>query len=275
MLEIPEAHVISEQINKYLAEKEIENVIANNSPHKFAWFAGNPYEYRQKLVNKVIHKTQPVGGLIVMNIGNQKMVFSDGVQLIWLQKTDKIPEKHQLLLNFSDGTSLVAKIQMYGGIWCFKEGEWENEYYEIAKEKHSPLSEEFDFEYLEKLLEKYPQKSAKAFLATEQRIPGLGNGVLQDILFTAKIHPKTKIEFLSEIEKMNLFKSIKNTLSQMIEFGGRDTEKDLLGNPGKYKTKMSKKTVGNACPDCKGMIKKTAYLGGSIYFCEICQIEKQ
>lgn|GEM_PF-2077218 len=30
----------------------------------------------------------------------------------------------------------------------------------------------------------------KAFLATEQRIPGLGNGVLQDILWTARIHPK-------------------------------------------------------------------------------------
>jgi formamidopyrimidine-DNA glycosylase len=274
VLEIPEAQIISEQINKHLAGKEIENVIANNSPHKFAWFAGNPDEYRQNLINKVIEKARPVGGLIEMNIGNQKMVFSDGVQLIWLQKSDKIPEKHQLLLNFSDGTSLVAKIQMYGGIWCFKEGKWENEYYEIAREKPSPLWEEFDFKYLEKLLKKYPKKSAKAFLATEQRIPGLGNGVLQDILFDAKIHPKTKIEFLSEIEKMNLFKSIKNILSRMVEFGGRDTEKDLLGNPGKYKTKMSKKTVGTTCPDCGGTIKKTTYLGGSIYYCEICQIEK-
>jgi len=274
VLEIPEAHIISEQINKHLAEKEIENVIANNSPYKFAWFAGNPDEYRQKLMNKIVGSARPMGGLIEINIGDQKMVFSDGVQLIWLQKTDKIPEKHQLLLNFSDGTSLVAKIQMYGGIWCFKEGEWENEYYEIAKEKPSPLSEEFDYEYLEKLLEKYAKKSAKAFLATEQRIPGLGNGVLQDILFAAKIHPKTKIESLSEIEKMNLFKSIKNILSQMIEFGGRNTEKDLLGNPGKYRTKMSKKTVGTSCPDCGSIIKKTTYFGGSIYYCEICQIEK-
>jgi formamidopyrimidine-DNA glycosylase len=42
--------------------------------------------------------------------------------------------------------------------------------------------------------------SAKAFLATEQRIPGLGNGVLQDILFTAGIHPKRKMAAISEEE---------------------------------------------------------------------------
>jgi len=48
-------------------------------------------------------------------------------------------------------------------------------------------------------------KSIKFLLATEQRIPGLGNGVLQDILFKAKIHPKRKVADLSEKNKCELF----------------------------------------------------------------------
>jgi len=47
--------------------------------------------------------------------------------------------------------------------------------------------------------------SLKALLATEQRIPDFGNGVLQDILFSAKMHPKKKVGTLSEKDKEVLF----------------------------------------------------------------------
>ena len=48
--------------------------------------------------------------------------------------------------------------------------------------------------------------SLKALLATKQRIPGLGNGVLQDILFNAKMHPKRKVNRLSEDDKKPCFR---------------------------------------------------------------------
>lgn len=57
----------------------------------------------------------------------------------------------------------------------------------------------------------------------------------------------------------------------MTEAGGRDTERDLFGNPGGYKTALSANTVGAYCPACGENIKKEAYLGGSIYYCEGCQ----
>ncbi len=94
--------------------------------------------------------------------------------------------------------------------------------------------------------------TAKAFLATEQRIPGLGNGVLQDILWTAKIHPKSII-------------------AEMAALGGRDTERDLFGQWGGYKTILSKNTVGQPCPACGSDIRKEAFLGRAIYYCEGCQ----
>ena len=135
------------------------------------------------------------------------------------------------------------------------------------------MSTAFDRAYFEGIISAQgTQKlSLKALLATEQRIPGLGNGVLQDILFGARMHPKKMVNTLSEEDKEVLFSSIKDTLSAMVSQGGRDTELDIFGHPGNYRTILSMNTVNKPCTVCGTMIKKEAYMGGSVYFCEKCQ----
>lgn len=68
-----------------------------------------------------------------------------------------------------------------------------------------------------------------------------------------------------------MYGAVKNVLRDMTSQGGRDTERDLFGRPGGYNTILSKNTVGTPCPACGTLIKKEAYLGGSIYFCAECQ----
>ncbi|WP_105615283.1 DNA-formamidopyrimidine glycosylase family protein [Vallitalea okinawensis] len=275
MLEIPEAAVLAEQMNELLIGKVIQKVITNQSPHKFAWFAGDPEEYDALLKGKEINKAVNHGGLIEVYLDDVRMVLGDGVALRLFSDKSKLPKKHQLCIQFTDGSFLVASVQMYGGMWCFKKGQFDNQYYFIAKEKPSPLSDQFNEKYFKKITseESVQKKSVKALLATEQRIPGLGNGVLQDILYNAGIHPKKKVNNLSEKEKERIFQSIKDTLFEMTIQGGRDTEKDLFGCFGGYKTKLSKRTVNQPCEICGGQIIKKAYMGGSIYYCEKCQEE--
>ncbi|MBE6013156.1 MAG: endonuclease VIII, partial [Lachnospiraceae bacterium] len=134
-----------------------------------------------------------------------------------------------------------------------------------------PFSDGFEAHYRSKLLEAKPNLSAKAFLATEQRFPGIGNGSLQDILFEAGIHPKRKIKTLSKIEEDKLYSSIISVLKKMTELGGRNTEKDLFGNKGGYEVKLSKNTLSSGCSLCGGQIVKETYMGGSIYYCPACQ----
>jgi len=272
MIELPEASVLAKQINESVVGKKIKNVIAVQTPHKLAWYFGDPQEYKSLLTGKVIGGATSYGGQVEITAGKAKLLFSDGVNLRYYNKGEKPPDKHQLLLEFDDGSSMVGWVQMYGGLSAFPEGENDNKYYLIAKEKPSLLSNDFDEEYFKSLFDEGTAKlSLKAFLATEQRIPGLGNGVLQDILFNAKMHPKKKAGTLSADNQQVLFDSIKNTLSEMTVKGGRDTENDLSGKPGSYKTKLSKNTVGQPCPTCSALIKKEAYLGGSIYYCAGCQ----
>lgn len=272
MIELPEAKVIAAQIDQTLKGKKITNVIAGHTPHKFAWYFGSPDEYDELLSGKVIGNTQNLGGLIEISVENCIILLGDGVKLRYFSKNEKLPLKHQLLITFDDGSSISSTVQMYGGMWCFKRGENHNPYYEAAKEKPSPYSEAFDEDYFMNLLKSCAKNlSVKAFLATEQRIPGLGNGVLQDILWNAQLHPKAKINSLSSQQLSVLFSSAKSILKKMAEKGGRDTEKDIFDAEGSYNTIMSSKNVGNPCPACGEIIKKENYLGGSIYYCSNCQ----
>ena len=93
-----------------------------------------------------------------------------------------------------------------------------SEYYLKSLEKISPISSQFTYSYFMSILESLkPTMSIKAFLATEQRFPGIGNGVLQDILWEASLHPKRKVNSLSKQESQQLFKAIQNILGEMIE----------------------------------------------------------
>lgn len=273
MMELPEAVVMTEQINATLKGKKIARVTANHSPHKFAWFFGDPEIYDDLLAGETVEQAAPYGGMVEITAGGAKIVFSEGINLRYFAAGEKLPAKHQLHLEFTGGSSLIGSVQMYGGLWAFPDGAFTNPYYAVAREKPSPLTEEFDYPYFKTLLmgEKVPSLPAKAFLATGQRIPGLGNGALQDILWRARIHPKRKMATLSQEELHILFSAVKSVLVEMVAGGGRDTERDLYGHPGGYQTILSKKTVGGPCPACGTAIQKAAYLGGSIYFCPECQ----
>ncbi|NLE95274.1 MAG: endonuclease VIII [Dehalococcoidia bacterium] len=272
MIELPEACALASQCNTTVRGKRITNVVAAHSPHKFAWYFGDPAKYEQLLYGKTIGESTSYGGQLEIAAGSARLVFSDGVNLRYFAAGERVPDKHQLLLQFEDGSSLVGSVQMYGGLSAFTEGANDNKYYLVAREKPSPLSERFNEAYFNSLLNEETAKlSLKALLATEQRIPGLGNGVLQDILFNAGLHPKKKAGSLLDDDRTALFASVKRTLWEMVAKGGRDTEVDLFGSPGTYLTKLSRNTAGNPCPLCGGPISKEAYLGGSIYYCANCQ----
>lgn len=273
MLELPEAATIARQLRETIVGKRVGQVTTAYTPHKFAWFYGDPQSYQAVLTDKVIEAANNYGGLVEIKVGNSALLFGDGVNLRFHLADQSRPPKHQLLIEFKDKSALSASVQMYGGIWCFHDGEFDSPYYTAARMKPSPLSVEFNRTYLEELisLPEVQKMSIKAFLATEQRIPGLGNGSLQDILWHAQIHPKAKLFSLTEDKKVQLFNSIKTVLLTMTEQNGKDTEKDLFGNRGKYKTIMSKNNIGKPCPRCNGIIEKANYMGGSIYYCGQCQ----
>ena len=272
MIEIPESATVSRQAGNLLLNKTISEVFTATSPHKFAFYSGDPAGYGKLLSGKQIISAIGHGMFVdLICSDNICITIGEGINMRYHEPGSGIPDKYQLLIAFTDNNFLSFNVAMYGGIWAY-EGAFDNKYHKLSLSSISPLMDEFDETYFDNIIKNTTKDlPAKALLATEQRIPGLGNGVLQDILFNARIHPKRKKSTLTDSAKAELYKSLKTTLKSMTGMGGRDTEKDLFGNNGGYKTLLSKNTVNNPCIICGNKIIKEAYLGGAVYYCPTCQ----
>jgi Formamidopyrimidine-DNA glycosylase len=272
MLELPEANVLAAQFKTELTGKTVAKAVAAASPHGFAFYCGDPQTYGPMLQGKTVTGAKAHGGRAELELEDMRLVFNDGVNFRYLKDISAAPEKHQLLIAFTDGTGFYCTVSMYAGFLAFPAGADMGFYDIVSREKPSPLSDAFSEDYFNSLFDAKTEKlSAKAFLATEQRIPGIGNGVLQDILWESRISPKRKMNTLSPEERHSLFENVKRLLKTMTDLGGRDTEKDFFSNAGGYETILSKKTIDKPCLNCGGPIKRMAYLGGNVYLCENCQ----
>ena len=272
MLEIPESKTIGLQAEKTLRGKRITEVFSPTNPHKFAFFNGDPTGYGKLLEGRQVNSANGHGMFADLILDeNISLTIGEGTNMRYYLPSEEPPAKYQLLIVLDDGSFVSFNVAMYGLIWAYK-GIFDNKYHKLSLESVSPLVDKFDEIFFDTILRNSPKDiSAKALLATEQRIPGVGNGVLQDILFNARVHPRRKKSSMSDSEKSRLFKSLKTTLKTMTDLGGRDTEKDFFGNNGGYKTILSKNSVNHPCPNCGDLVRKEPYLGGAVYFCPSCQ----
>lgn len=272
MIEIPESKTIGLQAGNTLINRKIADVFNATSLHKFAFFYGDPAGYAKILKGRQVISTKGHGMFVDINCDeNTFITIGEGTNMRYYSPDEQPPEKYQLLIAFDDNSCIACNVAMYGGIWAYK-GKFENKYHKLSLNSISPLDDAFDELYFDTVLKNSPKDiSSKALLATEQRIPGVGNGVLQDILFNAGLHPKRKKSTLTDSVKAELFRSLKTTLKNMTDLRGRDTEKDFYGNIGGYKTLLSKNTVKHPCTRCGDLIVKEAYLGGAVYYCPSCQ----
>ena len=284
MIELPEAINFARQINETLVGKKIQHALKGQNPHTFAFPQANTNQpgaeysgedFNTILQGKTVTKSWSDGNVILVQMDKDHLLsLGCGGEKIIYHKTEKtIPKKHQLLLIFEDETFLSVTISGWGEVRLLKTTELEKHPH-IGFEKIDPLSKEFTLGVFEKLIDEIPKdrkRNAKRFFISEPGFRGMGNGVIQDIFFLAKINPKREMSTLSKTELKLLFDTTKKELQKMVELGGRNLEKDLFDNWGGYECRLHNKTTGEPCPVCQTFITKEQFGGGSIYYCPSCQ----
>ena len=273
MIELPEARTIAANLRKEILGKKICDVAGEFTGHKFTFYHGDPNTYKAQLKGKTVTEIVDRNFYVEVIIEDKKLLLRDGANVRFFKAGSAKPPKSKLLIELEDGSFLSVTTAMYSFICvCGRDEDMENKYYEIEQNGIGALDSRFTLEYFLSLIDEKTKKlSAKAFLATEQRILGIGNGIVQDILFNARISPRRKLNTMSDSEIKGLYDSAVKTIRQMTDMGGRDTEKNIYGTEGGYKTIMSAKAYKNPCPVCGGEITKENYLGGSVYYCPNCQ----
>jgi len=275
MLELPEAVTLTRQINETLAGKTIASAMANTSPHKFAFYQGDPETYPEKLRNQTIGEASARGSLIATAIGTERVLLlgDGGLRILYHEKEKTLPKKHQLLLRFDDDTYLTVSVSGWGAVWLMTHAEQAAHRY-AGYEGVSPISAEFTEAYLDRLFAAVPpgdKRSIKYFIVSDPKIWGVANGYLQDILFRAQLHPRRRVVGLADEDRSRLYGAVRTTVTKAIAANGRVTERDLFNQRGGYTPLLYTKTKGTPCTVCGTPIEKISYLGGSCYLCPTCQ----
>jgi len=268
--ELPEIAVIARQMNKEIAGKRIADIEARqpknlDMPVK---------EFVKTAKGKTVNNVSSKGKWIFIKLDPAYyMLINRGMNadLLYFTPNQKLPEKYQFKLTFTDKTGFTIQFQWFGYIHLVPEKNL-NKHKLIAQLGISPIDKEFTLEHFKNLLAN-KKTGIKSFLIDQKNVAGIGNVYIQDILFKAKLHPNRKISTLSEKEINDLYNAIRDILNRSIQLGGLAYEKDFYGQKGKltineflvgYKT-------GKPCPTCKTSIEKIKTGSTSSYICSKCQ----
>lgn len=265
MPELPEVETIKRELEKTVLGKKITGVIINNpkvikEPERS--------EFARELKNATIKTIIRKGKLLILELSSGKDLT------IHLRMTGQLvypgnAKSSRVSFKLSDGKTLdFNDRRLLGDLRLLNKWEELKFIKELGPEPFDMTVEQF-----KKMLAGKKTK-IKPLLMDQAFISGVGNLYAAEALFRARIHPERQARSLSDKEKENLFKEIKDTLKEAIEYKGSSVDQyvQLSGKPGGYvKYHKVYDREGKPCIVCKAPIKRIALGGRGTYFCPKCQ----
>lgn len=141
-----------------------------------------------------------------------------------------------------------------------------------------PLAADFTEDTFIARLHKRPKSNIKAVLLDQTIIAGIGNIYADESLYSAKIHPETKVKDVPKAKLQKLYNELIAVLKLSIAKGGSSDRNyvDAKGKRGSYLTfaKVFRKN-GQPCPRCGTIIEKIRVAGRGTHICPHCQLKSK
>ncbi len=112
------------------------------------------------------------------------------------------------------------------------------------------------------------RRDVKSALMDQQIVAGIGNVYADEILFQARMHPRTRIDKLAPPQLSRLYRTMRRVLTTAIRRGA-GSEQFTERMPRGALLPMRKK--GGECPRCGHKLKILRIGGRTSYFCAQCQ----
>jgi len=265
MPELPEVETIKRELGKVILGKKITEIIINNP--KVIKEPGRS-DFVKGLKNNTIKNILRKGKLLILELSSGKDLA------IHLRMTG------QLVYPGNGKTSRVSFRLSDGEILDFNDRRLLGELRLLDKWEELKFVKDMGPEPFDLGIEKFKEMLAKKktkikpLLMDQTFISGVGNLYAAEALFRARIHPERPASSLSDKEKENLLKEIKDTLKEAIEHKGSSIDQyvQLSGQRGDYvKYHKVYGREGKPCVVCKALIKRTSMGGRGTYFCPKCQ----
>jgi formamidopyrimidine-DNA glycosylase len=227
-------------------------------------------EFARRLAGARLIGSQRHGKYLLASLqppGWLTMHFGMNGSLRHFEERESDPPYDRVRFNFVDGHHLAyVNPRLFGGVGLATDAEAF-----IAKEGLGPdaLDPNFDLTALEHALAGR-KRDVKSLLIDQAAIAGIGNIYSDEILFQARIHPRTRSDRLTTGAKRRLFSCIKEVLQTAIEAGaGAERLADQL--PKTFF--IPRREKGARCPRCGAETQTIKFSSRTAYYCPRCQPE--
>jgi formamidopyrimidine-DNA glycosylase len=183
--------------------------------------------------------------------------------LDYARNADESPEHTRLRIDFANGARLayvaprkLGRIRMVHDVDGY-----------IEASGLGPDAASLDADAFRALLRGH-RGMIKSFLMNQEAIAGLGNVYSDEALYHAGIHPRAKLEDLSDEQIDNLHRAIRRVID-----GAIDADVDIFRMPDTWL--LPNREEGNRCPRCGGEIRQLHAGGRTAYYCPSCQPEPE
>ncbi|MBD3427102.1 MAG: DNA-formamidopyrimidine glycosylase [Candidatus Omnitrophica bacterium] len=259
MPELPDVEYYRRYLESTAMRKKIKSVEVQNAK---VLEGVSAKKLAKVLKNKKFTSTHRRGKNLFVSFAKDKclyMHFGMTGELKYFKGDEKEPDHARVLFGFSNGYRLAFMNQrLLGKVSVTGPAD------EVIAEKDlGPDALEISYEDFKKGI-KGKIGAVKSALMDQSILSGVGNIYADEILFHARIHPKTTPKKLSGNALKRIYRNMKKILEKAIE---------KKADPDKFPRTWIIPARGEKekCPRCGGGIKRIKISGRSSYFCPRCQ----
>ena len=258
MPELPEVESFRRYMNSNSLHKKIDSVKVKSK----TVLGKNIFNQllQKKLKNQRFISTSGYGKYLFAKTNNNNflvMHFGMTGYLNYYKDPEEATRFERVIINFKNGYRLAYDDgRKLGRIYITEDDK------KFIKKKRlgvDPIRDRISYKSFKEILDGR-KGSVKTVLMNQQVLAGIGNIYSDEILFQAKIHPKSDLDKFNEKDWKKVFSKLKQVLNNAID---KDSDYDKLSK--KYLLHYRK--PGKDCPVCSGKIKRSTIGGRSSYYC--------
>jgi formamidopyrimidine-DNA glycosylase len=203
-----------------------------------------------------------LGKWLICPTGGPVLVLHFGMtgDLIWSEEEPVRHRHDRLILEFVEGGELrYRNMRKFGGVWLVHDADEQAALLRTLGPDALSVTQD---DYLARLGRR--RGGLKAALMDQTFLAGIGNILADEILWQARLHPKTQIDEIPDQQRRTLHTTTRRVLRQAVE------RYDYIPRKRSWLSHV-RGMLDAACPRCGTRLIRTVAAGRTTYFCPSCQ----